>query len=115
MSPKNQPYNTETITWESSVSGKKPGKQMVTASIYIRWLPEQASATEFNITQVNNNIARQVWVGQFDIEVKEPIIKIGAYTVGELWTLTGGCGMVGAVFGWIAGKYIPDRKRRRKE
>jgi hypothetical protein len=97
VSPDTQPYDSDVLVWRYSISGEKPGKQAVVASIFIQWLPDSPSPTTTTLGAVDGSIKRQVWSDSFEVEVVEPVLRTGSYTYGEFWQLLVGAGGFGAV------------------
>jgi hypothetical protein len=110
-----QPYDTDVLVWRYSIRGDKTGKQGVVASIYIQWVPDQPSPVTMTIGAADGSIKRQVWSGSFDVEVEQPVVRTGSYTVGELWQILFGTGFFSSAltaFGiWMVNKFRKDKTK----
>jgi hypothetical protein len=86
VSPKIQPFDEPRLDWVWSISPQKTGEHILNASISILWA--LGATAPITTTAVNEDyIQRQVWHGNFKVNVTEPFVRRGSYTIGEIWQL----------------------------
>jgi hypothetical protein len=98
-----QPFDQDRLDWVWNISPKRRGEHILAASVSILWMPgPTVPITKTTID--NNSVYRQVWHGYFKVDVTEPLIRPGSYTLIEIWDKLFGAGALGLALGALVPK-----------